>query len=329
MRPEHAFVPVAAAALFLGGLAACAGARIHPDLLKRGAATAGEGVALRWLGTAGFELSIDARTILFDPFVSRPPLATALLGRLVPDEVTIGATFAAADLILIGHAHYEHLMDVASIAQQTGALVAGSRTACTIVVHMGLPADRCVSMRGGQRRRLRGVDVAAIGSRHAELPLIGVTLPGRRLRPPRSEKLTIWDAPAGQPLIWVVRAAGLTVVHNSSAGLPADATVLLRAVPEGADVLLPAIALREQTPGYARTLIAYLRPRVMVPHHWDDFFEPLDPTPDPERRADAARFAEEAEGATVRIPEPFEIMRWPTEALQQMRRSIVADAAAR
>ena len=251
-----------------------------------------------------------------------------IAGRLVTDQVTVDAVFGRADLILIGHAHYEHLMDVPAIAKKTGAHVAGSPTACRLLVHMGLPSDRCTVMRGGQRATLAGVDVTALDSRHAKLALLGSVHPGKVQRQPRFSTLSAWDAPAGQPLLWIVRLGGHTIVHNSSAGLPADPTVMSRAAPDGADLVFAAIALREQTPGYARTLIAYLSPKVIVPHHWDDFFEPLTPKLDPELIEDAERFAAEARGALVTVPAPFEVLRWTAAELDALPRGQVAGAAA-
>ena len=41
-------------------------------------------VNLRWLGTAGVELSCDGRVILIDPYLSRPCKKDILLNALIP-----------------------------------------------------------------------------------------------------------------------------------------------------------------------------------------------------------------------------------------------------
>src|SRR5581483_8988972 len=62
---------------------------------QKSAATAGEplvpasltpppGLRIRWLGTAGFEISDDNTTILLDPFVSRPGYIDVFLFQKLP-----------------------------------------------------------------------------------------------------------------------------------------------------------------------------------------------------------------------------------------------------
>jgi L-ascorbate metabolism protein UlaG (beta-lactamase superfamily) len=82
------------------------------------------------------------------------------------------------------------------------------------------------------------------------------------------------------------------------------------------DLLLAAIQGRDAD--FARDLVRTLRPRRVVPHHYDDFFVPID---DPEATAarnpeDLAAFenevraAAQAEGLTVEVQRPvlFEAM---------------------
>jgi L-ascorbate metabolism protein UlaG (beta-lactamase superfamily) len=131
----------------------------------------------------------------------------------------------------------------------------------------------------------------------------------------------------GGALVYVVRVNGFTVVHVSSANLPEDPSILSRAVPEGADLLLASIAIRDGTPGYARTLITELRPRVIIPHHHDPLFGALD-DPLPEAAVhDAQSFVREAEGSVVRLPSPMVEMRFRRADLKAIRPGRVAHRA--
>ena len=65
-----------------------------------------------YFGHACFAAEIGGRTLLFDPFVTGNPLASAIK---VED--------LKADYILISHGHGDHVADAAAVAQRTGATV--------------------------------------------------------------------------------------------------------------------------------------------------------------------------------------------------------------
>lgn len=68
-------------------------------------------ISFRWLGHSAFAMDIDGHKVLFDPFLTGNPLAAA-----TPDDVE-------AELILLTHAHGDHLGDTVAIAKRTGATV--------------------------------------------------------------------------------------------------------------------------------------------------------------------------------------------------------------
>src|SRR5450432_2757910 len=81
-------------------LAACAHAPTRP-------------IAVTYLGVARLQLEADAKVILTDPYFSRPANADA---PLVPDVAAISAHAPAhADLIVVGHSHYDHLLDAPTV----------------------------------------------------------------------------------------------------------------------------------------------------------------------------------------------------------------------
>src|SRR5215813_2092385 len=118
-------------------LAACAGAPHAPDrpdtrsdLVNQAACRSlvpasqggpmptGDVAILRWLGTANYELAYHGKIVIMDTFYERPA-RTAALGFTVNDV-------KKADVILVGHAHSDHISDIAPVAAQTGAPVIGS-----------------------------------------------------------------------------------------------------------------------------------------------------------------------------------------------------------
>jgi L-ascorbate metabolism protein UlaG (beta-lactamase superfamily) len=64
---------------------------------------------ITYYGHSSFVAEINGKHLLFDPFITQNPLAEA-----------VDITKIKADYILVSHAHYDHIIDTAAIADQTG-----------------------------------------------------------------------------------------------------------------------------------------------------------------------------------------------------------------
>ena len=67
---------------------------------------------LTYYGHSCFNVEINEKHLLFDPFITRNPLARAVDIKKIK-----------ADHIFLSHAHYDHVADAVAIAKQTGATV--------------------------------------------------------------------------------------------------------------------------------------------------------------------------------------------------------------
>ncbi|MBC7120299.1 MAG: metal-dependent hydrolase [Candidatus Methanosuratus sp.] len=65
---------------------------------------------IRYLGHAGFEITIDGINVVVDPFISRNPSS-----KLRVTEVS------KADIVAVTHSHFDHFGDAAEIAKRDGA----------------------------------------------------------------------------------------------------------------------------------------------------------------------------------------------------------------
>jgi L-ascorbate metabolism protein UlaG (beta-lactamase superfamily) len=74
-----------------------------------------------------------------------------------------------ADAIFVGHAHFDHMSDAASVGAQTGAKVIGAATVTDTAISLGLPAAQAVTVRGGEVMKYKGFTVEAILARHSTL----------------------------------------------------------------------------------------------------------------------------------------------------------------
>src|SRR5690349_17386550 len=69
-------------------------------------------LAIRWTGFTNFELAFDGQVILLDTYFDR--------GSTFPPLGFSASDVKRADLILIGHAHVDHMSDAATVAARTG-----------------------------------------------------------------------------------------------------------------------------------------------------------------------------------------------------------------
>ncbi len=277
-------------------------------------------VELRWLGVAGFTLRAGETVIAHDPYLSRPGTLAMLFRSVQPDDAVIdrmlgpqspAPELARASLLLVGHSHFDHLGDVPVIAQRTGARVAGSATTANIAQGYGLAAERTLVANPGAVLEEGAFEVRVFESRHAKVLLGRVPFEGEVTEPPEAP-LHAFSFVLGDARGYLVteRATGLRIAILSSAGrhLPALEEIGRLAAP--VDLLLPASQGGDAD--YARDLVRTLRPRLVVPHHFDDFSLPLD-DPSAGEPADAEalaafeaqlRDAAAAEGVVLEIRRP-------------------------
>ena len=245
---------------------------------------AGADVEVRWLGVAGFTLRSGDTVIAEDPYLSRPGLLTLLFRSYQPDAAVLdrmlGPTspvpeLARASLLLVGHSHFDHLGDVPAIAQRSAARVVGSATTANIARAYGLAVERALVANPGAVFEEGAFELRVFESRHARVLAGRVPFEGELSEPPEAP-LHAFSFVLGDARGYLVteRATGLRVAILSSAGrhLPALEEIGRLAAP--VDLLLAASQGGDAD--YARDLVRTLRPRVVVPHHFDDFRIPLD-----------------------------------------------------
>jgi len=255
-----------------------------------------------WLGVAGFELSIPGLTLLVDPFLTRPPSYKLLFGRTRPDGALLRQHLPQADVILVSHAHYDHLLDVAEVAGYTGAVVYGSENSCRLVAVCGLPAEQVLRVNAGEELTL--TPVPSPFKREGSIAFQVTILPGEHtpvpvFKPGRLPKhlhypLRLRDFVMDEDFGFLIRAgeSSLLAWHDWHPGPAPRADVLVI----GADIRLPDLG----------ELLDQVQPRLLIPTHWDNFFRPLRKPPKPFFRPPCPDHP---------LPErydPWDVQRWVT-----------------
>lgn len=135
---------------------------------------------LKYLGTAGWEITDGNVVVLVDPWPSRhkygggghpdddrPDYARDDLA--VSDTALIDTLITRADFILVHHTHFDHMGDIPYIARKTGAKVIGTETAMMILRAYGIPEAQLYAVGGGEDYQFEGVSVRVIPAIHSAL----------------------------------------------------------------------------------------------------------------------------------------------------------------
>jgi L-ascorbate metabolism protein UlaG (beta-lactamase superfamily) len=213
-------------------------------------------MTLTFLGHAGVRIQHADHEILIDPFLTGNPLATTEVESLTPSH------------IVLTHAHGDHVGDTVAIAQRCGATVVA---AVEVVGHLA-------------RDGVEGVGMNVGGG--ADFPF------GRVTFTPAWHSSSFPDGSyGGTPMGVIVQLRGLTLFHAGDTALFSDLQLLARYDIDVA--LLPIGDHFTMGPDDALQAVRWLRPRVVVPIHYDTF---------PPIRQDAEAFAARVRAETDAEP---------------------------
>ncbi len=244
--------------------------RVNPSVFHEGGANEGAGVTLRYLGTAGFVVESRETTLVLDPFVTRPGLFETAFCKLKPDSELIQRVIPRADDVLIGHSHHDHILDAPELCRQTGARLIGSHSTANVGRAAGLPEKQILATSGREDIAIQGDNVirgfpSFHGKVGGRIPLPG-DIPSLSEWPTHFTKLR-----HGLVLDWLVTVGGIRIMHIDSADFIEEELTGFKA-----DVLCLCAVGWQSRQDYVKTVIDILRPRFVIPCHWDWFFSDYD-----------------------------------------------------
>lgn len=255
-------------------------------------------LAAWWLGQSGYVLKSRSGTLVIDPYLSdslTEKYAATDRPHVRMTECPIApADLPGVDLVLASHKHTDH-MDRATL----GPLLAANPAARLVVpasllehaAALGLPLDRTTGIDAGGAIEQSGFTVRAAPSAHEALDTDAA---GRHLY-----------------LGFVIEAEGLRLYHSGDT-LAYDGLVEALG-PEPFDALLLPINGRDPRRGVAGNMNAAeavdlatsIRPRFVVPHHYDMFT--FNTVPVSEFETEARRLPAGVEPRVLRCAERWEI----------------------
>lgn len=266
--------------------------RFPPELYRREPEARRGGVRFTWLGTAGFTVEAAGQRLLIDPYLSRHSLRQCVAEPLVPDEDALRMYAPSADLVLAGHAHHDHACDIGTISRLTGARVLGCPSALHVARLHGADPALLQPLAASDEVNRGPFRIKALRSVHGRVTAGRIPYPGSVEATAAPMRIT--DYRVGASFAFHVTVSATRFVHLGSASLVESALDGL-----DCDVLLLCIVGRQTCPGFTSRILRRLRPRVVIPCHWDYMFLPFDTPPRQMLTADVEGFVREVRASGV------------------------------
>jgi L-ascorbate metabolism protein UlaG (beta-lactamase superfamily) len=246
----------------------------HDDAMPRGA------VKVTFLGTATLLLDDGETQVMTDGFFTRPSLLQ-VARKVETDEKVVDAALKKAGVtrlkaLFVAHSHYDHALDSATVAKKTGAKLYGSASTLNVGRGGGLKDEQMVKFEAGKEYAVGKFTVKVLPGKHSP-PIKGINDDlGQTIDAPLKQPAPARAYKEGGSFDFLITRGGRSVLVMPSGNFVKGALDDVRA-----DVLFLGVGglghqSREHKDALYDNTVKKVRPKLVVPIHWDSFFRPLD-----------------------------------------------------
>ena len=233
-----------------------------------------------FFGTTTLLFDDGVDQVMFDAHFTRPSLPSYIFGKgqtdaKLADELLAAHRVERLRAIFISHSHHDHVMDAPHVANRCGAAIYGTSSALNVARGGGVPEERLVAFRGGETFSVGGYRVTVIPSLHSKPTILNNDL-GQTIDAPLAQPARLRDYKEGGSYDFLVESGGRRILIRPSFNYIEGQLDGIRA-----DVLFLGVAglakadAQTESRFFAET-VEKVRPKLVIPLHWDNFFSRLD-----------------------------------------------------
>lgn len=222
---------------------------------------------LRYLGISGYEISDGKTIILLDPTFTRPTVTKLFMHKIRPEKTLSEKYIKKAHFILVNHAHYDHIADVAGIAKQTLATVVGSKSVINLMKSRSIPDYKLMQVKDGDHLNLGTFSVDVRETAHSTI--LGIKNPIMGTIPQNAKKLWFWHYKQDKVFSYRIESNKIAIWFHPSSAHPKKISG------KPANTLVMGITGSDITEETVKGILNDLKPKRILPSHFDNFFQPL------------------------------------------------------
>lgn len=217
--------------------------------------------------------------ILTDGFFSRQALWKVVTSQMYTNRKKVDDAVSKYDMnrvkaIFVSHSHYDHAFDVAYVAQKTGAVLYGSPSTLNIGRGGGLGEEQMATFEPGREVRIGAFSITAIPAKHSPPGIYNNNI-GRTIDQPLSQPARVNKYVEGASYDFLIKHADKSIYIIPSANYVDGMRDKYKA-----DVVFLSLGnIARQSMVFKNALwensIEKLKPGLVIPIHWDNFFTPL------------------------------------------------------
>lgn len=231
---------------------------------------------ITFFGTTTLLFDDGKDQVLFDAHLTRPSLARYLLGKGSTDTAAADAMIRRHRIcrlraVFISHSHHDHVMDLPYLANRTGAQVYGSASALNVARGGKVPEEQLTAFSGNETFSVGKFRVTVIPSLHSKPTAFNNDL-GQTIDQPLVQPARLRSYKEGGSFDFLVEHTGkrylirpsFNYIEGQLDGIRADVLFLGIAGLAKADRMTEAKFFAET--------VDKVRPELVIPIHWDNFF---------------------------------------------------------
>lgn len=231
-------------------------------------------------GTTALLFDDGIRQIMFDPHFTRPSGLKVVFGQLktnekIADDMIKAYKMDRLEAIFVSHSHYDHVMDVPYLAKKKNSSVYGSESVLNVARGGGVPEDKLHHFKPRDTVSVGEYTITVLQAKHAKASIFNNDF-GETINEPICQPAKRKVYKEGGSVDYLVEHRGKTYLFHPSFACVEGQLDHIRA-----DVMFMSIAGLWEVSKKTRKhifeeTIGKVKPKVVIPVHWDDFFRGLD-----------------------------------------------------